>query len=369
MLEAGVYIHIPFCTSKCFYCDFLSFEGKEFLFDEYVRALLNEAQRANFSEVSSVYIGGGTPSILPAKQMQKVLSYVSKLPLVNSAEFTIEINPGTVTKDYLLMLKAGGINRLSFGLQTTCNETLTKIGRSHSYEQFLENYLAAKEFGFGNINVDLMFGLPNQTVKCFEKDLSNLLFLEPQHISFYSLTPCKNTPLWDSLQDFCLPSDEADRHMYHLATNMLAEYDYKHYEISNAAKPGFECIHNINCWRHMPYLGFGLGAHSYDDKKRWNNPTKFDDYFACAKPSFEMLTNKELESEAMILGLRIIDGIDELIFESKYGAKPTTLFEQQITKLVYEGLIELGNNRIRLTSLGLDLANRVFVHFLQGTSE
>ena len=368
MLEAGVYIHIPFCSSKCYYCDFLSFEGKEFLFDEYVRTLLNEAQGTNFSEVSSVYIGGGTPSILPAKQMQKVLSYVSKLPLANDAEVSIEVNPGTVTKDYLLMLKADGINRLSFGLQTTCNETLAKIGRLHSFEQFLENYFAAKEVGFGNINVDLMFGLPNQTVMCFEKDLSNLLFLEPQHISFYSLTPCENTPLWNNLQGFCLPSDEADRHMYHLAAKMLADYGYRHYEISNAAKPGFECTHNINCWRHEPYIGFGLGSHSFDGKKRWSNPIKFDDYFECVDPNFEMLTNKELESEAMILGLRLIDGVDELFFESKFGAKPTSLFEQQISKLVEEGLIEIESSRIKLTSLGLDLANRVFVQFLQGTS-
>ena len=366
MHEAGVYIHIPFCATKCSYCDFLSFSGMEQIYDSYVDVLLSEIRSANIISVSTVYIGGGTPTVLPVNLMQNVLACISDLPLVNDAEITIEVNPGTVNLDYLQLIKSAGINRISFGLQSTCNNLLASIGRIHSYELFLENYLSAQDVGFDNINVDLIFGLPGQTTVTFEQTLSMILDLEPQHVSFYSLTLCENTPLWNDicLGKISLPDDEVDRSMYHFASKFFGKNGYVHYEISNAAKPGFECSHNLDCWRHKPYIGFGLGAHSFDGQKRWSNPSTFADYFSFKEPKFELLSDDQLISESMILGLRLLDGVDESLFESRYRVRPSVFFDGQISKLVSDGLLELSNNRVRLTSLGLDLANQVFMQFL-----
>ena len=368
MLDVGLYIHIPFCAAKCNYCDFLSFSDMDHIYAQYVTYLINEIQDSRVKNVNSVYIGGGTPTVLPPNLMQEILNCVSSLPMSCNTEITVEINPGTVSKEYLELLMSNGINRLSFGLQSTCNNTLASIGRIHTYEQFLENYFTARDIGFANINVDMIFTLPSQTISSFENSLSKVVSLEPQHISFYSLTPCENTPLWDDLchSRISLPSDIEDRAMYHFAAKLLSDSGYLHYEISNAAKPGFECAHNINCWLHKPYLGFGLGAHSFDGQSRWSNPSTFSDYFSRLKPDFEILSNEELISEAMILGLRMLEGVDELLFMSRYGVKPSLFFGEQIRKLVAEGLLECKNDRIRLTSLGLDLANRVFVQFLHG---
>ena len=366
MHEAGVYVHVPFCASKCNYCDFLSFSNIEYLYEDYVVNLLNEIQTSAIEKVTTVYIGGGTPTVLPLKLLQRVLTCVCDLPLTAKAEITVEVNPGTVNRDYLLFLKSAGVNRLSFGLQSTNDELLAGIGRLHSFDQFLDNYLSARDIGFDNINVDLMFGLPGQDIESFAESLSVVLNLEPQHISFYSLTPCENTPLWNDLLlgKISLTEDVVDRNMYHFASKFLASNGYLHYEISNAAKPGFVCVHNIDCWQHKPYIGFGLGAHSFDGNRRWSNPSTFADYFACVKPDVEFLSNEQLMSEAMILGLRLLDGVDELVFESRYGIRPSEVYYEQIIKLVSDCLVMIDKNHIRLTPYGLDLANQVYMQFL-----
>ena len=368
MHEAGVYIHIPFCAAKCIYCDFLSFPGSRHLYEHYINSLTSEIRAAHIEKVTTVFIGGGTPSVLPAGLMQDLLNCVFDLRLAGDAEVSIEINPDTVTKDYLKLLKSAGVNRLSIGLQSDCNQMLALLGRVHSYEQFLENFYSAMDIGFDNINVDLMFNLPSQTTAVFYETLSVILALQPRHISFYSLTPCEDTPLWHDLSAgrLSLPDDYTDRSMYHSASKLLTSNGYLHYEISNAAKPGFECRHNIDCWKHKPYFGFGLGAHSFDGKRRWSNPSTFSDYFSRAKLEIQLLTNEEILSEAMILGLRLLDGINEPHFESKYKVKPSVYFSRQISHLVCVGLVECSGNYIRLTSLGLDLANRVFMQFLRG---
>ena len=366
MHDLGVYIHIPFCSAKCCYCDFVSFSGMEHLHELYVNRLLDEIRTANVRQITTVYIGGGTPTVLHAGLLHKILTCVSDLPIAREAEFTIEINPGTVTRDYLQVIRASGISRLSFGLQSTCNSKLSIIGRLHTYEQFLENYFCARDIGFDNINVDLMFGLPCQTVCDYEKTLIKILNLNPQHISFYSLTPSEGTPLLNDLISgrLSLPDDELDRKMYHLTTDLLAKYGFNHYEISNAALPGYECIHNVNCWQHRPYIGFGLGASSFDGQRRWSNPSNFTDYFSGVKPEIQFLSKDELISEAMILRLRFLSGVNESLFESEYGIKPSVVYYNQIDKLVANGLIECSTGQIRLTSLGLDLANQVFMCFL-----
>ena len=369
MHRFGVYIHIPFCASKCNYCDFLSFPGMDFEYGRYVEALINEVRNSSLLNVSTVYIGGGTPTVLPIPLMKDILECVMDLPLSDNTEISIEVNPGTVTSDYLVELKSSGVNRLSFGLQSTHNRLLKSIGRMHSYEHFFDNYTAAKEVGFNNINIDLMFGLPGQTMNDFEETLQTIVSLEPQHLSFYSLTPCEDTPLWNqlSLCELIMPADEDDRSMYHLVSSYLTSQGYRHYEISNAAKPGYECVHNIDCWKLNPYVGFGLGAHSFDGRRRFANPTNLKDYFDSIKPDKQSLSRQELISEAMILGLRLLDGINESEFESKFGVIPSVHYASQINALVKNGLLKNNSGRIHLSSLGLDLANQVFMQFLQDT--
>ena len=359
-------MHIPFCKSKCTYCDFLSFSGMENAYAQYVTVLLDEIRASDIKSITSVYIGGGTPTALPACLMQDLLSCIAGLPLQSRSEVSIEVNPGTLTKDYLQLLISNGVNRLSFGLQTTCDCLLSSIRRIHTFEQFLDNYRAASEHGFDNINIDLMFGLPGQTLVSFKDTLSKILTLEPQHISFYSLSICEDTPLWNDLSAgrVLLPCDDVDRNMYHFASKFLSDNGYLHYEISNAAKPGYECAHNVDCWQHKPYIGFGLGAHSFDGQRRWSNQSSFSGYFSRVKPDVVLLSNEELISEAMILGLRMLGGVDELLFMSKHGVKPSLFFEVQIRRLIVDGLLQCDNNRIRLTPLGLDLANQVFMQFL-----
>ena len=371
MHEVGVYVHIPFCLSKCYYCDFLSFSYDEDFMVKYISKLLDEIARYNFSKVDTVFIGGGTPTILPPTLLNDVLTCISDLPLAANAEISIEVNPGTVTKEYLRMIKSSGVNRLSFGLQSTLNNQLALIGRTHTYEQFLESYVYAIEVGFSNINVDLIFGLPGQTSLAFEKTLTDVLNLEPQHLSFYGLSLSEDTSLWldVAMGKISLPDDEVERKMYHKAVQILKDNNYLHYEISNAAKIGYACVHNVDCWQHKPYIGFGLGAHSFDGKKRWSNPTNFDDYFSNVVIRHEVLSDEDLISEGMILGLRLLNGVDELAFESRYGVRPSTFFSSQICKLVHDGLLEHKSQRIRLTSLGLDLANRVFLQFLPGEKQ
>ena len=366
MHKAGVYIHIPFCASKCSYCDFLSFSGFEDVYENYVSKLSGDLRKNIPKGVSTVYIGGGTPTVLPMKLLEKVLTCVSEMPLMKDAEISIEANPGTVDMSYLQLLITKGVNRLSFGLQSTSDRILNSIGRIHSFEQFCVNYYQAREVGFKNINVDLMFNLPGQNLDSFSNALDKVLSLRPEHVSFYSLTPCENTPLWNDLKSgkITLACDRLDREMYYLACDKLAENGYIHYEISNAALPGFECVHNLDCWLHEPYIGYGLGAHSFDGKIRWSNPSTFRDYFFGVEPECIVLTEAEILSEAMILGLRLLGGVSEFTFESKYGVTPSVFFDKQIRELTTKGLIRCENNYIQLTARGLDLANQVFMQFL-----
>ena len=356
----GIYVHVPYCLSKCSYCDFLSFEKKHGM-DEYVKTLIDEIGRCDLKdEISTVYIGGGTPTALPSRLLCKILDAVAAFDLTKDAEITVEANPGTLTLEYLKEIKKHGANRLSFGLQTTHPQLLKSIGRIHSMEDFEQNYHAARQAGFDNINIDLMFALPNQTVAQWQQTLEKIVTLTPEHISAYSLTPAEGTPLYEDLENekIVLPSDDIDRKMYHFARRFLASHGYGHYEISNFAKPGFESRHNINCWRRVPYIGFGLGAHSFDDNSRWCNTGDIAEYLNGNQEKHELvqLSNEEASAEAIILGLRLMDGID------------AGIVTQDITALIQEGLLirEVQQGaRLRLTEKGMDLANRVFGVFLE----
>jgi len=386
----GVYVHIPFCVQKCSYCDFLSFEdcSKQ---DDYVDALLKEIAGTTLPEIDTIYIGGGTPTALPSFLLQRILS---GLPLQGDSPFTptrkiiekntqfyseshcvqkplaempprievtVEANPGTLNRTYLEALKASGVNRLSLGLQTTKPHLLKAINRLHSMEEFLENYHAAREVGFDNISVDLMFALPNQTLQDWQETLEAVIALKPEHISCYSLTLEEGTPLYDVLfvkGDYMLPNEATDRVMYHMAREMLQAAGYKHYELSNFAKPGYESRHNVNCWRRVPYRGFGLGAASFDGAKRWRNISDMAEYIGGNNmpQDIEVLTPADHDTETMILGLRLLDGIAE--------ADVPPAYKGIVTAQIKKGLLTLDNGNVKLTPKGLDLANQVFMDFV-----
>ena len=372
---AGVYIHVPFCLQKCDYCDFLSFESCDSM-EPYVNALLHEIQNAQITQpISTIYIGGGTPTALPSHLLCKILdavaSVIATAPVIALApviagltrnpptEITVEANPGTLSREYLHALKSHGVNRLSMGLQTTHPHLLRAINRIHTMEDFLENYHTARQLGFDNINVDLMFALPGQTLACWRDTLQEIIALSPQHISAYSLTPAENTPLWDALEagKITLPSDTTDREMYHLAREMLTAAGYTHYELSNFAKPDFESRHNIDCWRRVPYMAFGLGAFSFDGKTRRRNPDNMHDYLNGRPPHVvEHLSEADHLAETMILGLRLTKGVPE--------ADVPPIFAPQVAELIKKDLLVQRDGQVCLTTLGMDLANQVFETFV-----
>lgn len=382
MKKLGVYIHIPFCKQKCYYCDFVSYANKEKYFDKYVQALIAEMKhflQNNDVEIETIYIGGGTPSILDAKNIEKIIEvFQEKNLLGNVKEITIEVNPGTVNEEKLKIYKKAGINRLSIGLQSTDDKMLKQIGRIHSYEEFLNTYKLARQAGFENINVDLMIGLPNQKISDIKNSLEkivNLKPMNPEHISVYSLIVEENTPIEKMLNTgkFNLPDEELERNMYWYVKNFLELNGYKHYEISNFAKEGKESKHNLDCWNQKEYIGFGVAAHSYIDDVRFGNIDNIDEYLKnCEAGDFKK--NKiidEVESdvfskqqEFMLIGLRKIDGVSIKDFKNKFGENPIFVFKNELNKLVDGGLVMVDFDSIRLTNKGLDLANLVWEEFV-----
>ena len=361
----GIYIHIPFCLQKCNYCDFLSFESRNNtdIMEQYVNSLLAEIYNAwagRSPSHATIYIGGGTPTALPSYLLCKILDAVRP---AHHAEITVEANPGTLTQKYLTEIKNHGVNRLSMGLQTTKPHLLQNINRIHTMNDFLDNFHAARKEGFNNINIDLMFALPGQTLQDWQDTLQEIIALSPEHISAYSLTPAENTPLWDALEGghTCLPGDDTDRDMYHMARALLTEAGYTHYELSNFAKPGFQSRHNVNCWRRVPYYAFGLGAHSFDGKRRWRNTSNMEEYLTCStsttiQQDTEVLTSADAQAETMFLGLRLMEGVPENNIPEIY----VTEVAEQIKK----GLLTRENGCVRLTPQGMDLANQVFEAFI-----
>ncbi len=379
MKEIGVYIHIPFCKQKCYYCDFISYANKENCMEKYINALKKEMEnftKNNEFRVSTVYIGGGTPSYIDSKYIGEVLKILKRKNVLQDArEITIEVNPGTVTEQKLREYKLFGINRLSIGLQSTENRLLKEIGRIHNYDEFLNTYKLARKVGFKNINVDLMIGLPNQSILDIKKSLEKITNLDPEHISVYSLIVEEETPISKMIEDgkLILPSEELERNMYWYVKNFLELKGYKHYEISNFAKAGYESKHNLDCWEQKEYIGFGVAAHSYINDIRFGNTCDFDQYVInCENNEFEK--NKiideekqskfEKEQEYMLIGLRKLDGISISNFKDKFGENPVFIFRNELNKLVDSGLLNIDLDNIKLTSKGLDLANLVWEEFV-----
>ncbi len=403
--ELGIYIHIPFCIKKCYYCDFISFSDKFDIQNKYIEKIKEEIQAQKHImekyDITTIYIGGGTPSSIESKKIIEILEEIlnkDKNVKVNNKEITIEVNPGTVTKQKLEDYKEAGINRISIGLQTTNNKLLKNIGRIHNLEDFEKTYNLIKEIGFKNINVDLMIGLPNQTIEDIKQSIEKIVNLtpKPKHISVYSLIIEENTPFEKMLEEnkLSLPSDEEERTQYHYVKNKLELEGYKHYEISNFAILGFESIHNSNCWEQKEYLGIGLAAHSYINKVRVENTSNIEEYLKLTKEKIqeeskkiqdiakqnytqiempvkigiktinEVQSKSDQEKEYMLLGLRKLDGVEILKFKQKFNENPIYLFREELSKLFKEELIEIDLDQIKLTRKGLDLANLVWEEFI-----
>ena len=365
--EIGLYIHIPFCKHKCYYCDFISFPNKDEIIGQYINKLIEEIKMEGLSKykICTIYIGGGTPSYIPSKYIMKILNLIN---LKDAKEITIEINPGTVTKEILHDYYNAGINRLSIGLQSINNEVLRKIGRIHTVEQFLKTYKLARQIGFSNINIDLMIGLPNQEIQDIRKTVDYVHELRPEHISVYSLILEEGTILERKvfLKEITLPTDDEEREMYWLLKNELEKAGYKHYEISNYAKTGFEAKHNSDCWFQKEYIGVGLAAHSYIDKVRYSNTENINKYIENIKENriiHEIQDEKEQKREFMILGLRTLEGVSIQKFKNKFIENPIYLYRVELNKLVKNNLLEIDANYIRLTKKGIDLANLVWEEF------
>ncbi|MCI6887042.1 MAG: radical SAM family heme chaperone HemW [Lachnospiraceae bacterium] len=378
--ELELYIHIPFCARKCAYCDFLSFAAPERSYREYVEKLIEEmyGQSTAYRDyaVTSIFVGGGTPSVLPPELVEALFVAVYDCFAVSAdAEITIEANPGTLTMEKLETYLNCGINRLSLGLQSADGEELRTLGRIHSYDDFLKSYQRARQAGFTNINVDLMSALPGQTMQSWKNTLRKVMMLKPEHISAYSLIIEAGTPFYERYHENpeAFPDEETDREMYHLTKELMAAQGYERYEISNYARPGYECRHNIGYWTGAEYLGLGLGASSYTHGFRYHNVTDLEEYLSldlresgAAAREIQELTPEEKMEEFMFLGLRLTKGVSGSEFLERFGKNMWNVYGEVFEKLSRQGLILEEPPMVRLTELGIDVSNQVLCEFLLG---
>lgn len=367
----SLYIHIPFCVKKCLYCDFLSFSQSESKQKEYINALIKEIKKfknKNKYNVKTIFIGGGTPSSIKAEYIMEIMDLInSEFSVDENAEITIEANPGTINRNNALIYKKCGINRISLGLQAVQNRLLSKLGRIHSFEEFKESFEILREVGFNNINVDLMFALPTQSLKDWEESLLTIARLNPEHISCYSLIIEEGTPFYDMAEkivDF-QTSDENDRLMYYKAKEILKENGYEQYEISNFSKPNYFSRHNAVYWKRGDYIGFGLGASSFLDNFRFKNTEDMNSYLNGADyEEEEEIKDKTAYSEFMFLGLRMTQGISIKEFENCFGLSIFDVYDKEIIDFISKGFLIKNNDRIYLSEKGIDISNQIFVEFL-----
>ncbi|MGI5997203.1 MAG: radical SAM family heme chaperone HemW [Lutispora sp.] len=374
MKNIGLYIHIPFCLRKCLYCDFNSYAGKGMYEKPYVEALIKELKcYLNKQEYRfrTVFIGGGTPTIINPENIAKIIGTIER-NIQKDAEITIECNPGTIDKNKIEVYKAIGINRISIGLQAWQDELLKTIGRVHKIEDFIKSLNLFRSYGFDNINVDLMFSLPGQTMEMWIETMEKVCDLGIKHVSCYSLIVEEGTPIHKLIEsgDLKIPDEDLDREMYRTAKTILEKYGLVQYEISNFSKPGFSCAHNLIYWRNEEYLGVGAGSHSKLDNKRFWNYENLDKYIECLKTGKLPIKDKENISfkedlwETIILGLRLNAGISVSEINHKYNIDFLKQYENTITKLEYDLLVKKQGDRISLTDRGRDLSNRVFIEFM-----
>ena len=398
MKNLSIYIHIPFCVRKCLYCDFLSFPVSvgEFVKKDgcalsdamrerilsYVNLLKQEIKASsaqyNKYQVLSIFFGGGTPSLLPVGEVRQIMETIQRYYRVaEDAEITMEMNPDTVTQEKLQEYITAGMNRLSIGLQSADDEELTRIGRIHDYESFINAYELSRKAGFHNINIDLMAALPGQSVASYELTLRKVTALAPEHISAYSLTLEEGTPLYGQRHKYCFPTEDEDREMYALTGEYLTSCGYHRYEISNYALDGYECRHNKVYWQRGNYVGFGLGASSMVENIRWTNPVdgqQYQNYVERLSVNNRLtggytvdrhnLTFHEQMEEYMFLGLRMMCGVGMQEFTDEFGTQIGTVYGETVEKLCAQDLLVQERGRIRLTNRGIDVSNYVMAQFL-----
>ena len=367
-----LYVHIPFCVKKCDYCDFLSGPAGKERQREYFQSLGREiAAVPEFPdrEITTVFIGGGTPSVPDSALMGAILDQIrNKFFMAPDAEITIEANPGTLYKEKLQEYRKHGVNRLSLGLQSPQNRELKILGRIHTWEEFLESFFMAREAGFSNINIDLMSAIPEQTYEDWEKNLRTVAELSPEHISAYSLIVEEGTPFWERELD--LPDEDTEYSMYEVTAQILREYGFEQYEISNYAKKGRECRHNVGYWIRQDYLGFGLGASSLYGKERFANTPDMKKYMENSRTPEKIrekeppLTREDEMAEFMFLGLRMTRGISKAEFERQFGSEIDAIYGDVLRKYKSMGLLLEENGRIFLSREGIHVSNSVMADFL-----
>ncbi len=378
MKELELYVHIPFCVKKCNYCDFLSAPASERTYDAYVSRLLAEIGAAGLAYkadgVTSVFIGGGTPSVLSAAQMRQLLRLLKdSFPVLPYAEITVECNPGTLDAEKLQAYYEAGVNRLSIGLQSADEKELRMLGRIHTFEQFVQNYELARKTGFKNINVDIISAIPGQKINDYRQTLLKVTALKPEHISAYALIIEEGTPFYEQMRRnlLQLPSEEVDRQMYQMTKDLLRQSGYERYEISNYARPGFECRHNTGYWLRKNYLGIGLGAASCIENVRFANIADLSGYLktdAADLPHVyaqrEELSECAQMEEFMFLGLRLMRGVSAEDFQKQFSLTMESVYGEVIQKQLNQKLIKQTKTGYCLTDYGIDISNYVMAEYL-----
>ena len=373
MKGKSLYVHIPFCKQKCFYCDFPSFSGKETLINDYLNSLEKELDlRVGDTAINTIFIGGGTPTYLNLEALIKLKTIMKKVNLKSDGEFTVECNPGTLNEEKLKVLKDMGVNRLSIGLQAVQDRLLKEIGRIHSYKEFKENFILARNLGFNNINVDLMFALPDQSLEDLDETLKTIIDLKPEHISCYSLIVEEETVFYKLFDGgkLNLPNEDLEREMYLRALRILKQSGYNQYEISNFSKPGYECRHNIVYWSLYDYIGIGSGSHSYIDEKRISNYTSIEKYIKfmmengnAIEEVFENSIKDDME-EFMFMGLRKIEGINKGEFKERFKKEIHEVYGEVISTHIKNKLLVEDEEKIYLTTYGIEVSNYVMKDFI-----
>ena len=372
-----LYLHMPFCVRKCAYCDFLSFPSGAETQRMYAKRLMKDidvmGKRYGKIPVETIFIGGGTPSVPDSALIVEIMEHVRHaFHVADGAEISMEANPGTVTREKLTDYRKAGINRLSFGLQSANDRELKLLGRIHTWAEFLESFTLARECGFANLNIDLMSALPGQTCESWKETLSRVTELDPEHISAYSLIIEEGTPFGERYGSEegrkLLPDEDSEREMYHETKRFLKDCGYERYEISNYAKPGRECRHNIGYWTGVPYLGLGLGASSYLDGCRFTVNPDMKQYLE-EKPGMfadiEKLTKKDMEEEFFYVGLRMTAGVSLSEFERRFGISAKEVYPGLMETFVKEKAARFEGDRFVLTDYGLDVSNYIMAQFLQ----
>ena len=364
----GLYVHIPFCARKCAYCDFASFAGREGDMDRYVDCLTAEmARRRTDAEIATLYIGGGTPSLLPPALMERLLARLHHFfDFMPDAECSCECNPGTVTMDFLRVLRDGGVNRLSFGAQARQEKLLSLLGRVHTWKQVEESVALARDCGFRNLNLDLMLGLPGQTLTDMRETLDAAITLAPTHLSCYGLIVEDGTKMWEMVDSgqWTLPDEDTERDMYECCRETLDRHGFRQYEISNFALPGFECRHNTDCWRRREYLGLGSAACGFADETRYQNPPSLSDYLAGVPAQETAVAPEDARFESVMLGLRMTEGVSEEDFLLMHGVSLRETYGKRLEKSLALGLVEWRDGCLRLTRRGMDVQNSILVDLL-----